>query len=106
MARIAAFWQWHSLYTTYVGPNEVFKEKGWKKAFETTAGGGEIIPGPVKEFVQFFCQMAEVIFCLLFCWFASVDREILLSLDAITHLSKKKKHILRPLGVFSSPQET
>lgn len=34
-----------------------------KTSFTTTAFGGEIVLGPVKEFVQFFCQMTEVIFC-------------------------------------------
>lgn len=33
------------------------------KSFTTTAFGGEIVFGPVEEFVQFFCQMTEVIFC-------------------------------------------
>lgn len=33
------------------------------KSFTTTAFGGEIVFGPLEEFVQFFCQMTEVIFC-------------------------------------------
>lgn len=33
------------------------------KSFTTTAFGGEIVFGPVEEFVQFFCQMTEVILC-------------------------------------------
>lgn len=55
-------------FLVYLGPDEGFKgrkkRKGcWgKKAFETTAFGGEIISGPVKEFVQFFSLMIEVIF--------------------------------------------
>lgn len=33
-----------------------------KKSFTTMAFGGEIVLGPVKEFVQLFCQMTEDIF--------------------------------------------
>lgn len=64
MTRIAAFWQWHSLFTTYVGPDEAFSKGGegeergkvGKKAFSTTAFCSEMVRGPVKEFVSFLVK--------------------------------------------------
>lgn len=73
-----------------------------KKSFTTTAFGGEIVLGPVKEFVPFFCQMTEVIFCyiLLFCWFASTNGEMIHPLDVIIQHSKEKNK--RQLRFFLS----
>lgn len=71
-----------------------------KKSFTTTVFGGEIVLGPVKEFVQFFCQMTEVIFCyFVFCWFISTNGEMIRPLDVIIQHSKEKNK--RQLRFFS-----